>query len=146
MGARTAERQIQVEASPSDCFRALVDFESYPDWQDAVKECDVRSRDSNGRGRRVAFVIDAKVRSVGYTLDYAYEEPHLITWEFVEGDVSEIEGEYVLEDLGDGTTLATYSLRIDPGVWMPGPLAKVLNDQVMRRSVEDLKARVEDGA
>ncbi len=98
MGARTAERQIQVEASPSDCFRALVDFESYPDWQDAVKECDVRSRDSNGRGRRVAFVIDAKVRSVGYTLDYAYEEPHLITWEFVEGDVSEIEGEYVLED------------------------------------------------
>jgi len=71
VGARTAERQIQVEASPSDCFRALT---------------------------------------------------------------------------GDGTTLATYSLRIDPGVWMPGPLAKALNDQVMRRSVEDLKARVEDGA
>ena len=146
MGARTAERQIQVEASPSDCFRALTDFESYPDWQDAVQECDVCSGDSSGRGRRVAFVIDAKVKSVAYTLDYAYEEPHLITWEFVEGDVKEIEGEYVLEDLGDGTTLATYSLRIDPGVWMPGPLAKVLNDQVMRRSVEDLKARVEDGA
>ena len=146
MGARTAERQIQVEGSPSDCFRALVDFETYPDWQDAVKECDVRTLDSNGRGRRVAFVIDAKVRSVAYTLDYSYEEPHLIAWEFVEGDVNEIEGEYVLEDLGDGTTLATYSLRIDPGVWMPGPLAKVLNDQVMRRSVEDLKSRVEGGA
>ena len=83
---------------------------------------------------------------MAYTLDYSYEEPHLITWDYVEGDVREIGGEYVLEDLGDGTTLATYTLRIDPGVWLPGPLAKVLNDQVMRRSVEDLKARVENGA
>lgn len=146
MGARTAERQIHVQASPSDCFDALTDFESYPDWQDAVKECEVHSRDPSGRGRRVSFVIDAKIRSVEYTLDYSYEEPHLVTWDYVEGDVREIEGEYVLEDLGDGTTLATYTLRIDPGVWMPGPLAKVLNEQVMRRSVEDLKARVENGA
>ena len=146
MGARTAERQIQVLASPGDCFDALTDFESYPDWQEAVKECAVRSRDSSGRGRRVSFVIDAKVKSVAYTLDYSYEEPHLITWDYVEGDVNEIGGEYVLEDLGDGTTLATYTLRIDPGVWIPGPLAKVLNDQVMRRSVDDLKARVEHGA
>ena len=146
MGARTAERQIQVQASPSECFQALVDFESYPDWQDAVKECEVHSRDSSGRGRRVSFVIDAKIRSVRYTLDYGYEEPHLVTWDYVEGDVRDIEGEYVLEDLGDGTTLATYTLRIDPGVWMPGPLAKLLNEQVMRRSVEDLKTRVENGA
>jgi len=146
MGARTAERQIQVHAGPSECFEALTDFESYPDWQNAVRDCDVLSRDSDGRGRRVAFVIDATVKTVSYTLDYAYEAPHLITWSFVEGDVRDVEGEFVLEDLGDGTTLATYTLRIDPGVWMPGPLAKVLNDQVMRRSVEDLKARVENGA
>ncbi len=146
MGGRTAERQIHVEGSPSECFAALTDFESYPDWQDAVKECEVRSRDSAGRGRRVAFVIDAKVKSVSYTLDYGYEEPHLITWDYVEGDVRDVEGEYVLEDLGDGSTLATYTLRIDPGVWLPGPIAKALNDQVMRRSVEDLKARVENGA
>jgi len=146
MGARSAERQIQVQASPRDCFAALTDFESYPEWQDAVKECEVRSRDAKGRGRRVSFVIDAKVRAVAYTLDYSYEEPHLITWEFVEGDVREIEGEFVLEDRGDGTTLATYGLRIEAGVWMPGKMKTVLSDQVMQRSVEDLKARVEDGA
>jgi hypothetical protein len=28
-------------------------------------------------------------------------------------------------------------------VWLPGPLQKVLNDQVMKGSVEDLKRRVE---
>jgi hypothetical protein len=94
----------------------------------------------------VAFQIDARVKSISYTLDYRYEEPHLMEWDYVEGDVRDIDGEFVLEDMGDGTTLATYALRIDAGMWMPGKIASVLNDQVMQRSVDDLKARVEGGA
>ena len=35
--------------------------------------------------------------------------------------MKDVDGEFMLEDQGDGTTLATYSLRIDAGVWMPGP-------------------------
>ena len=49
----------------------------------------------------------------------------------------------VVEDRGDGTTLATYSLALDAGVWLPGPVRKILTDQVMKGSVEDLKRRVE---
>ena len=37
MGAKRAERQIVVEATPQECFEALVDFDSYPEWQSAVK-------------------------------------------------------------------------------------------------------------
>ena len=106
----------------------------------------MRSRDGRGRGQRVWFDIDAKIKRISYTLDYSYEEPHMLTWEFVAGDVRDIDGEFVLEDQGDGTTLATYGLRIDAGVWLPGKIASVLNDQVMQRSVEDLKARVETAA
>ena len=143
MGAKRAERQIVVDAVPQECFDALVDFGSYPEWQSAVKACEVQSHDDDGRGRRVAFDIDAKVKTVTYTLDYSYEEPHLLTWEFVEGDVKDVDGEFTLEDQGDGSTLATYSLRLDAGVWLPGPVASMLTDTVMQRSVEDLKARVE---
>jgi len=146
VGAKRAERQIVVQGTPQQCFDALLDFESYPDWQDAVKGCEVRSRDGRGRGQRVWFDIDAKIKRISYTLDYSYEEPHMLTWEFVAGDVRDIDGEFVLEDQGDGTTLATYGLRIDAGVWLPGKIASVLNDQVMQRSVEDLKARVETAA
>ena len=146
MGAKRAERQIVVQGTPQQCFDALLDFETYPDWQDAVKDCEVQSRDGKGRGQRVWFEIDAKVKKISYTLDYSYEEPHMLTWEFVAGDVRDIDGEFVLEDLGDGTTLATYGLRIDAGMWMPGKIASILNDQVMQRSVEDLKARVETAA
>ena len=146
MGKRHAERQIVVARSPQECFDALVDFETYPRWQTAVKACEVQSLDRDGRPRRVSFEIETKVRSMAYTLDYRYESPHLVTWDFVEGDVNDVDGELVLEDLGDGTTLATYALRIDPGAAMPGKMASALNDHVMRQWVEDLKARVESGA
>ena len=143
MGRKRADHSMPIEAPPQECFDAIVDYESFPDWQSAVREVEVLSRDDEGRGREVRFTIDAKVKTVHYTLRYSYEPPHSITWEFVEGDVKDVNGEYVFEDRGDGTTLATYSLALDPGVWLPGPVSKVLTDQVMKRSVEELKHRVE---
>lgn len=142
---KQASQEARIAASAQECFDAIVDFETYPEWQQAVEECEVLSRDSAGRGRRVRTTIDAKVRRVSYTLDYSYEEPHAVRWDFVEGDPKRVEGEFLFDEGDDGTTLATYSLRLDAGVWIPGPIAKVLNDQVMKRAVEDLKRRVEPG-
>lgn len=144
MGSKRAERQIVIEGSPQDCFEAIVDYESFADWQRAVKDVEVLSRDRDGRGKEVAFEIDAKVKTVRYTLDYSYEAPHHVAWRYVDGDPKEIDGELVLEDRGDGTTLATYSLSIDPGVWLPGRVVSLLNEQVMHGALEDLKKRVED--
>jgi ribosome-associated toxin RatA of RatAB toxin-antitoxin module len=143
MAKKRAEHSLLIEASPAVCFEAITEYETFPEWQTAVKAVEVLSRGDDGRGRDVHFEIDAKVRQVEYTLRYSYEEPHLITWDYVEGDVKSVDGEFVFEDRRDGTTLATYSLAIDPGVWLPGPVKNVLTDQVMKRSVEDLKRRVE---
>lgn len=134
---------LLIEADPTTCFEAITSYETFPEWQAAVKEVDVLSVDDAGRGREVRFQIDAKVRQVSYTLRYSYENPHLITWEYVDGDVRSVDGQYTFEE-ADGGTLATYVLDIDPGVWLPGPVKKMLTDQVMKRSVEDLKRRVEN--
>jgi uncharacterized membrane protein len=146
VGRKRAERQIVIDANPKRCFDALIDYESFPDWQRAVKSCEVLTRDREGRGKEVAFEVDAKVKSITYTLDYSYEEPHLITWRFVEGDVRDVDGEFVFEDQGDGTTLATYALRLDPGFPVPGRVLNVLSEHVMQGSMEDLKQRVEGAA
>jgi uncharacterized membrane protein len=146
MGAKRAEHSLVIEAEPRTCFHAITEYETFPDWQAAVKDVEVLSRDGDGRGRDVRFQIDAKVRPVSYTLRYSYEAPHLITWDNVDGDVKSVDGELVFEDRRDGTTLATYSLAIDPGMWLPGPVKSMLTDQVMKRSVEDLKRRVESNS
>jgi ribosome-associated toxin RatA of RatAB toxin-antitoxin module len=135
---------LLIEAEPAVCFDEITDYETFPEWQAAVKEVAILTTNPDGIGRDVRFTIDAKVREVSYTLRYEYEQPHLVTWEYVDGDVRSVEGDFVFEDQGDGTTLATYSLDIDPGVWLPGRVKKMLTEQVMKRSVEDLKRRVEN--
>ena len=133
-----------VTGTPQECFAALTDYESFPDWQRAVRSVEVLSRDAENRGEMVAFQIDAKVRSIAYTLSYSYEPPHLISWRFVEGDPKDVEGDFTLEDNGDGTTLATYSLVLDLGSWLPGRLARLVGDQVMQGALDDLKQHVEE--
>lgn len=136
---KRAERSVEIEATPQACFDALLDFESYPEWQSAVRSAEVLDRDGP---IRVAFEVDAKVKKVSYTLDYHLDGPERLSWDYVEGDVKAIEGEYRLEPNGDGT-LATYELGIDPGMWVPGKVVSMLRDQVMKGSVEELRERVE---
>ena len=140
---KQARRQALIAAPPQACFDAITDYETFPDWQEAVESVDVVSRWPDGLGREVAFRIDAKVKKIGYRLSYTYEEPHRITWDYLGGDVRDVDGSYEFEEQGDGTTLASYTVVLDAGVWLPGPVARVLNGQVMQRSVDDLKRRVE---
>jgi uncharacterized membrane protein len=140
---KKGSQEALIAAPPQACFEAITDYETFPDWQNAVESVEVVSRWPDGLGREVAFRIDAKVKKIGYRLSYSYDEPHLITWEYLGGDVKDIDGSFEFEDQGDGSTLAVYSVALDAGVWLPGPVARILNGQVMKQSVEDLKRRVE---
>ena len=140
---KKGRQEALIEASPQACFDAITDYETFPDWQAAVESVEVVSRWPDGLGREVAFRVDARVKTIAYRLEYSYEPPHCVTWEYLGGDVKDIDGSFEFEDQGDGQTLAIYSVLLDAGVWLPGPVARVLNGQVMKRSVEDLKRRVE---
>ena len=91
----------------------------------------------------VEFQVDAKVRKVRYVLRYGFEEPSRMWWDYVEGDVRSVEGEYRFDEVAPGVTRMTYRLTMDPGAFLPGPIRKVLVNVVMKGSVEDLKRRVE---
>jgi len=131
-----------VRATTQNCVDALLDFATYPQWQSAVKEAEVVGRDDDG-ATTVAFAVDAKARTVRYVLRYAQDGPARVAWTYVEGDLKHVEGDYVFEDLGDGTTRATYTVGIDPGRFVPGPVKRVLLEVVMKGSVRELRRRVE---
>jgi uncharacterized membrane protein len=146
MGIARGEQSAQIEAPPDACFDAITDYETFPEWQQAVISTEVLERYPDGLGKLVEVHVDAKFRHVRYRLRYHYDPPRRVWWDFVEGDgVEDVEGEYTFE-AADGATLATYRLGIDAGVPIPGLIARRLNNGVMRRSVEDLKRRVEGGA
>jgi uncharacterized membrane protein len=144
MGLNWAEHSVEIEAPIETCFAAIIDYETFPHWQGAVVDTEVLDWDKQGRGKRVRLFVDAKVRKVDYTLDYRYEEPERIEWDFVEGNgINDADGHYLFEDLGGGRTRATYKLGLEVGIPLPGPVARRAHKSTLKGSVDDLKREAE---
>jgi ribosome-associated toxin RatA of RatAB toxin-antitoxin module len=143
MPAYEDSRSVLIHASPEQCFAVLTDYASMPRWQSRVCESRVIEQDVGGRGTLVQYAIDARLRVVRYRLRHRYAEPNWIGSEYAGGDFKDFGGEYRLQRV-DGQTCATFQLRIDPGFRIPGPIARMLRQAVMARSLQDLKQRVEE--
>jgi ribosome-associated toxin RatA of RatAB toxin-antitoxin module len=138
-------RSADISASPQACFDALIDYERLPEWQGTVREIRVVERDERGRGSIVEYVVDAKFKTVRYTLRQIYDEPHRVGSEYLGGDFRDFAGEWRFEDRAGGTH-AELDLRIDPGRLVPRIVRTAVSDAVMRRALADLKAHVERSA
>jgi ribosome-associated toxin RatA of RatAB toxin-antitoxin module len=136
-------QSTEIAAPPEDCYAALTDFEHLPDWQGAVRRAEVLERDAQGRGLVVEYEVDAKVRTVRYTLRQIHEPPQRLGCEYLSGDFRDFSGEWRFVALEGGRTRAELELRIDPGRFVPGPLRGAISDAVMRRALRDLKRHLE---
>jgi uncharacterized membrane protein len=144
MGLNWAEHTVEIDAPIETCFGAIIDYETFPSWQGAVVDTEVLDWDEAGRGKRVRLFVDAKVRKVDYTLDYSYDQPARIEWDFVEGNgINGADGHYLFEDLGNDRTRATYKLGLEVGIPLPGPVARRAHKSTLKGSVEDLKKEAE---
>ena len=128
-------------ASPQACFDVLTDYEHLADWQGALKSVEVLERYPDGA--LVVYALDAKVRTVRYTLRLEHDPPHRIGSRYVEGDFRTLEAEWRFTERPDGGTDVVLELELDPGRFVPGPVRNVVREVVMGRALRDLKARVE---
>lgn len=138
-----ASHQATLPASPEDAFAAMTDYDSLTEWQRPLKRCDVLSRYDDGLARDVEYEIDVKLRSVTYRLRHSYDPPKEIGSEYLGGDFNCFEGRWRFAPAGTGRTVVHLDVRIDPGLPIPARLQKVLNNRVLRSSVEDLRKHLE---
>lgn len=134
---------VDVKASAEDIFEVATDFEAYPEWNSNIKRVEIKETDSQGRGSKVFYEVDAKVKVVKYTLSYDYSEaPRSFSWDLVDGDVKELRGSYVFDEFDDVTEVV-YETAVDPGFPIPKLLKRQAQRQIARGALEDLKKRVE---
>jgi uncharacterized membrane protein len=131
-----------VAGTIDDCFAVLTDFESYPKWSSPIKKCRVLDRHPDGLARRVEFILDMRIKTIRYVLEYTYDRPRGATWHLVEGDVKDVEGSYRFDETPAGVT-ATCSQAVDLGFWVPGFIRSLAEAKALRDSVEEFKAAVE---
>ena len=142
------EETIVIGAPAAEIMDVITDYEAYPEWAD-VKSAVVRQRGEGGRATEVAYEVDVPLLGkASYTLAYRYAPGDAgVSWvtKDARGAVSNIVGEYLLDDLGDGTTRVTYRLDVELGVLLPGFVRTQGAKRVMENALERLKARVERG-
>lgn len=142
MAAYESTQTVEIAAPPQACFDVLTDYDHMPEWQSRVLESRVLSTDQAGRACEVQYAIDVTLRTVRYRLAHTYDPPCFIGSAYLGGDFRDFAGDYRLAPSGAGTRV-TFHLRIDPGLRIPGPVARMLNEAVMGRALGDLKRRVE---
>lgn len=137
-----------IDAPPAEVMDVITEYEAYPVWAD-VKSATVLQRGEGGLATEVAYEVDVPLLGkASYTLAYRYAPGDAgVSWvtRDARGAVSNIVGEYLLDDLGDGTTRVTYRLDVELGVLLPGFVRTQGAKRVMENALQRLKRRVELG-
>ena len=133
----------EVQASVTQCFATITEFEKYPDWFSTVKRTKVLSRYSNRLAKQVEIHVDMKLKTIRYVLEYEYEKPTRLTWKSVEGDIEDIQGSYDFEKVAPALSRVTCRQAVSLGFWVPGPVQSLIERQALKQSVLEFKAAAE---
>lgn len=143
--ADSVKDSIDVAATAEQIFEVATDFEAYPEWNANIKKVEIKETDDEGRATKVWYEVDAKVKTIRYTLGYDYSNaPDSFSWDLVDGNVKELSGSYSFDEFDDVTEVV-YETRIDPGFPLPGLLKRQAEKQIVKGALADLKKRVESG-
>jgi ribosome-associated toxin RatA of RatAB toxin-antitoxin module len=140
--AEQTTSSILIDAAPAAVMRVIADFEAYPSWAQGVKKAE--PVDAGERPEQVYFELDASPIKDAYTLAYDWDGDRGVSWSLVEGKMLKaMDGAYVLEDRGDGTTEVTYRLAVDISIPMIGMLKRKAEKVIIDTALKGLKKRVE---
>jgi uncharacterized membrane protein len=139
-------QSIEVSAAPQFVFEVALHLEAYPEWVTGVKSVDILEEDDFGRPVRVAFVADAMIKEISYTLRYEYDLDNGFSWHAEPGrDIKAMDGSYEFNEMADGGTEVLYALRVDPAFTVPGFLRRQAEKQIVSSALRGLKKRSEAG-
>ena len=142
--AEQTSSSIVVDAPPAAVMSVIADFPAYPEWAKGVQVAEVNEVGIDGRAEQVFFSLDVAPIKDEYTLAYDWDGDRQVTWTLVQGKMlRSLDGAYVLDDLGDGSTKVTYRLALDVSIPLIGMLKRKGEKILIDTALKGLKNRVE---
>jgi ribosome-associated toxin RatA of RatAB toxin-antitoxin module len=137
-----------IDAPLDEVWAVVEDVLAAPEWQGGLVAMSALERDAKDRPTLVETENDIKVRHVKTQVRFSYDPPTRLSWKQEKGDLKSVEGAWILEDLGDGRTRATYELDSDPGrvlgMLIRGPVESAIRAMLVNARPGELKQRAEN--
>ncbi len=139
----------EIEAPLERVWEIVEDVLSAPDWQGGLDATRALESDPQGRPTLVETESDIKVRRVKARVRFSYDGPNRLSWTQEQGDMKSVEGSWVLEDLGNARTRASFTMDADPGrvlgLLIRGPVEAATRAIFVNGRPGELKRRAEGG-
>ena len=142
---KTAEALFTVKASPDAIYKVVIDYGHYSEFMpNIVKSSILEKSDSTAKGR---FKLKIALFSVEYTLSFKSDISHLpysVTWNFIQGDIKDTTGSWLIDKEGKGTSVVHYTVHTDPGRYVPGWIANKLSSESIHNLITAIRKRTEN--
>ena len=136
-------QSITIDAPAAEVMAVIADFPAYPTWVSAAKQVEVVEPGTDGRARRVHFVLDAGAVKDDYVLEYTWDGDRRVDWTLVQGQMQKRQdGSYSLAESA-GSTTVTYAISIDLSIPMLGLIKRKAEKVILDTALKELKKRVE---
>lgn len=134
---------IVIDASAPAVMAVIADLGTYPDWA-GVKSTRVLARFPDGRPQEVEMTIDSGPIKDTYTICYQWHGDYEVNWQLSQSTVlRDLDGTYLVRDLGDGTSEVTYRLKVDLTIPIIGTIKRKAEKVIVDTALKGLKKRVE---
>lgn len=141
--ADQTESSIVIQASAQQVMDVIADLRTYPEWA-GVKSTDVLATFPDGRPQQVQMVIDNGPIKDTYTIEYQWHGDQKVTWQLTESEVlRDLDGTYLVTDLGDGSSEVRYRLVVDLMIPIIGSIKRKAEKAIVDAALKGLKKRVE---
>lgn len=146
--ADESTQSITIDAPSARIMDVIADFDSYPEWAQAIKSTEVLERFEHGRPKQVRLTVDAGPVKDEYTLEYDWSaDGSSVSWSLVKGQMQKAQdGSYTLRSASGGGTEVTYRLSVQLAIPMIGLLRRKAEKVIMDTALKELKRRVESGS
>jgi len=137
-----AQRSIDVAVPPETFFGMLQDYARYPEFLPDVKSVRVGPR--AGDAVEVTYRLDAKVKTIEFTLLHVEKPPLRVDWKLLRGElIRRDEGSWTLERTAQGGTRATYAIEMSFAAPFGAALERALAEQGLPGLLLRFKQRAE---
>ncbi|MDB5036476.1 MAG: putative oligoketide cyclase/dehydratase or lipid transport protein YfjG [Bacteriovoracaceae bacterium] len=134
------ERKIKIKAPIEIVYQVVRNFQEYPEFLSTTHSAKEKKLKT---GVQVDFSVTV-IKAIHYTLKFELEEPTLVAWEFVKGDLmKKNSGSWKLKSLSKNLTEATYSIDIDFGWMVPKMIIEQVTKIQLPETLDAFKDRAE---
>ena len=136
----SAQRTIEINATPLQCYKVITDFVNYPKFVSGSKA--VKILEKKGDVWKIEQTV-SMIKEISFTLEMTGVPGKSLTWKLIKGYMKKNDGSWLLEAVGKGKTRATYTLDLDLGAFVPKAIINKLAETSFPKMLQEFKDRIE---